>query len=146
MANMCRKQNQAGMGLIETLLILLFVTIGVVALVTYQHQLSADTNNARQQFDAVILANKQMETLRDFSVLNTTNGYTAYSDIGSGTSSATVGNTAFSIAWTTVTNTTPNYKTVTVTVSWTDRFGTSRSVQINSQIAGYDPASSAAIK
>src|SRR5437870_5346800 len=104
--------TQAGVGFIETLLILLLVSVSVVALIKFQHVLSYGSHNTQQQFDATIIANKQMETLRDFQVLNTTAGYKAYADIASGSSSTTVGNTAFTTAWTVTTNTDPDYKTI----------------------------------
>jgi len=138
--------SQIGVGLIETLLIILFVSISIVALIKFQNYLSYSTNTTQQQFDATILANKQIETLRDFQVLNTTAGYTAYADIASGSTNTTVGNTAYTIAWTVTTNADPAYKTLDVTVTWTDRFNASKSVRLVSQVAGVDPASSAALK
>lgn len=138
--------KQAGMGLIETLLILLFVSIGIVALVNYQHYLSYSADNAQQQFDATILANKQLETMRDFQVMSTTVGYSAYADIASGTSNVTLGNTAYAVAWTVTTNTSPAYKTINVTVTWTNRFSNSQSVQLSSRVAGVDPAAAVSIK
>lgn len=138
--------KQTGVGLIETLLIVLFVSVSIIALVNFQHYLSFSSNQAQQQFDATIIANQQLETLRDFQVLNTTAGYKAYADIASGSSTKTVGNTLFNLAWTVTTNTNPNYKTIDITVSWTDRFSTSRSVRLVTQVAGIDPASAATIK
>lgn len=140
------KKNEIGVGLIETLLIILLVSISVVALIKFQHYLTYNTNNAQQQFDATILANQQIETLRDFHVMSTTTGYKAYSEIVSSSGSATVGNTAYTITWTVTTNTSPAYKTIDVTVSWTDRFNTTQSVRLISQVAGVDPASSAGVK
>jgi len=138
--------TQTGIGLIETLLIVLFVSIAVVSLLNFQHYLSYSTNNNQQQFDANILAINEIETLRDFQVLPVTAGYTAYASIASGSTNSTVGNTAYSIVWTVTTNASPSYKTIDVTVSWTDRYNNSRSVRLTSQVAGVDPSTSAAIK
>lgn len=138
--------KQIGMGLVETLMILLLVSIGIVALMSFQHTLSYNSNTSQQQFDATLLANKQLESLRDFTVLNTTAGYTAYADVATGNSTATVGNTAYTITWTITTNTTPAYKTADVSVSWTNRLGASQSIRLISQIGGIDPSASAAIK
>jgi Tfp pilus assembly protein PilV len=141
-----RLMAQTGVGFIETLLILLLVSVSVVALIKFQHVLSYGSHNTQQQFDATILANKQMETLCDFQVLNTTTGYKAYADIASGSSNTTVGYTAYSTAWTVTTNTDPDYKTIDLTVTWTDRLNTSQSVRLVTQVAGVDPASSKGIK
>lgn len=143
---MTNSRLDSGMGLIETLIILLLVSIGVVSLIKYQHFLSYNDNTLQQQFDATILASKQMETLRDFQVLTTTAGYTAYADIGSGSSSQIVGNTSYTITYTVTTNASPPYKTINVVVSWTDRNNSSRSVTVSSQVAGVDPGQQASIK
>lgn len=135
---------QSGQGLIESLIIVLLVAIGVVGILNFQHYLSFSTNMTQQQTDAIALANSEIETLSDFQVLNTTSGYTAYQDITSGSKNATVGNTAYSLSWTVTTNTNPNYKTINVTVSWTDRFGNSKSVNLVSNVAGVDPGVSSA--
>lgn len=137
---------QRGIGLIETLLIVLFASICVVALINFQHYLSSSTNSSQQWFDATILATSKVESLRDFQVLTNTAGYSSYQGISSGTSNSTVGNTSYTLTWTVTTNTNPNYKTIDVTVTWTDRFNTSQSVRLTSQVAGIDPAMSAAIK
>jgi len=138
-------KTQTGFGLIETLMIILLVSIGVVALMNFQHVLAYSTNNAQQQFDATLLATNEMETLRDFQVLTTTTGYTAYADIVSGTGSSTIGNTTYSLTWTVTTTASPSYKTISVTVSWTDRENNLRSVVLVTQVAGIDPALQASI-
>jgi type IV pilus assembly protein PilV len=136
---------QNGTGLVETLLVVLLVSIGVLAIMNFQHNLSYSTNMTQQQFDATSLATNEIETLRDFQVLSVTSGYSAYASIASGSSSSTVGNTTYTVTWTVSTNASPSYKTINVTVSWTDRFGNSQSVTSSSRVAGVDPATSASI-
>lgn len=128
-----------GQGIVESLLVVLFISISVLVLVNFQHYLSFSTNLTQQQVDANTLAIKEIETLYDFQVLSPTSGYIAYSSIASGSGSATVGNTTYTITWTVTWNTSPTYKTLNVTVSWTDRTGTARSVQLVSNVAGLDP-------
>jgi Tfp pilus assembly protein PilV len=140
------KKTQIGTGLIETMMIVLLVSVGIVAIIKSQHSLSYSTSTTQQQFDATLLATKEIETLRDFQVLTTTSGYTAYSGIVSGTSSQTVGNTTYTITWTITTNTNPNYKVINVTVSWTDRHSAAQSLQLISNVACIYPATAAAIK
>lgn len=132
-------RHQQGQGLVETLLVILFISISVVTLVSFEHYLSYSTNLTQEQQDANTLAVKEIEILRDFQVLNNQTGYTSYQGIASGSGSATVGNTSYTLTWTVTANTSPTYKTINVTVSWTDRFGGSRSIQLVTDVAGVDP-------
>jgi Tfp pilus assembly protein PilV len=141
MINSLPKVN--GQGLLETLIVILFVTASVVALLSFQHYLSINSNISQNQSIAVNLGVQQIETVRNFTVLTTTTGYTAYSDIANGSSTATVGNTAYTMTWVITNTATPAYKTINMTVSWTDRNGASRSINLVTFIAGIDPANSA---
>lgn len=137
--------SQRGMGLIETLLIVIFVAIGIVGIFKFQHNLSYSSHNTQQQANATLIGLNKLESLRDFQTLNTTSGYTAYSGISSGSSTQTVGNTSYSLSWTVTTNTSPAYKTIDITVSWTNRIGTSQSIRLTTRVASVDPLVSASI-
>lgn len=134
-----------GQTLIESLATIVIVAIGVIALIRFQNYLSYDNSVSLQRADALTLARSTIETLRDYQVLNTTSGYTAYSGISSGSSSVTGTSATYSVSWTVTTLVNPDYKTIDVTVSWTDRRGTSQSVRLISHVAGIEPANSAAI-
>lgn len=134
-----------GQTLIETLVTLLFVAVGVIALIRFQNYLSYDNNVAQQTADALTLATSKLESLKDFQVLNTTSGYTAYAGITTGSATATVMNTSYNLAWTVTAHTSPTYKTLDVTVSWTDRYGNAQSVELTTNVAGLEPSDSAAI-
>ena len=86
-----------------------------------------------------------METLRYFQVIPTTGGYVAYNDIASSTSSSTVNSTSYTTTSTISTNTSIGYKTVNIVVSWSDRRGTSQSVDLTSIIGQIDPSASGVI-
>jgi len=131
---------QTGQGLIETLMIVLFVGISVVALITFQHHMNYSTSLARQQSDATIVTQNEIETLRDFSVLTTTAGYVAYSGIASGSGNVTVGNTTYTMTWTVTSFVNPTYKTIDITTTWNDYYGTAHSIRIVSNVAGVDPS------
>lgn len=131
--------NQQGQGLVESLIVMLFISISVVVLISFGHYLSYSTSLTQQQTDANTLAVNETENLRDFQVINNLTGYTSYQGIASGSGNATVGNTSYSLSWTVTANTSPTYKTIDVTVSWTDRFGVSQSVRLISNVAGVDP-------
>ena len=132
--------KQKGQGLIETLMIVLFFGISVVALIKFEHLLNYNVSLARQQSDASIVTENEIETLRDYSVLSTTSGYVAYSAITSGTGTVTVNNTTFTLTWTVTANTNPTYKTIDVTTTWNDYYGTAQSIRIVTDVASLDPS------
>ncbi len=140
MTHKVRLGTALGQGIVESLLVVLFISISVLVLVNFQHYLSYSTNLTQQQVDANTLAIQEIETLYDFQVISPTATYIDYTSIANGSNpSATVGNTTYTVSWTITTNPSPAYKTINVNVSWTDRTGTSRSIQLVSIVAGLDP-------
>ena len=139
------RNNKTGQTLIETLVTLVFISIGVIALIRFQSYLSYDTSLSQQKGDATIIAQSTIETLRDYQVLNNTSGYTSYQSIASGTSTVTGITTTYSVSWTITSTTNPTYKSIDVTVSWTDIRGATQSVRLISNVAGIEPANSAAV-
>lgn len=138
-------KKQLGQSLIEVMLTVLVVCVGVIALIRFQNYLAYDNTSSQQRSDAMLIAVKQIEILRDFQVVNNTTGYTSYQGIASGSSSVTGTNTAYTVNWTVTTFTDPDYKTINVTVSWTDRYNVSQSATLVSNVAGIDPSSSSTI-
>lgn len=146
--NMMKRNQQGkqrGQGLIEILMTVLFIGIGVVALIKLQNYLSSTNDAAYQRSDAVRIATRQIEVLQDFQVVNNTSGYTSYQGITSGSSTVTGANTTYTVSWTVSSFTNPTYKTINVTVSWTDRYNVAQSVNVVSVVAGIEPSSSATI-
>lgn len=139
------KRLNKGQTLVETLVTILFIAISVIALIRFQQSLSYDDSLSAQRAEAATIAHSSLETLRDYHVLTTTSGYTAYQNIASGTSSY-VGKTAtFTITNTVTTFTNPDYKRLVVVVSWTDKNGIAQSVQQITNVGGIDPANSASV-
>lgn len=134
-----------GQTFVEALATLLFVSIAVIALIRFQNYLAYDNSFAQQKAEALILATKQIETLRNFQVLNNITGYTSYQSIASGSATSTEKTTIYTINTIVSTFTNPTYKNVTVTVSWTDRNNQSQSVQVITMIAAIDPASTTSV-
>lgn len=134
-----------GQTLIEVLITLLIIAIGVIALVRFQNYLAYTNSVTQQTADAAILAKQKIELLRDYQVINTTAGYSAYADIANGSQSSTVGNTTYTVAWTITTATNPDYKTIDVNVTWTDRRSSAQSVRMISRVGSIDPAHSASV-
>ncbi len=141
-----KKLNKlAGQTLIEALVTLVFITVSVIALIRFQNYLAYDTSVAQQTNTARLLAVSQIETLRDYQVINNTPGYTSYQSIASGSGTASSDGTNYTITYTVTTYTNPNYKNLDVSVTWTSRYGTSQSVRLISNVAQLDPQDSAAI-
>lgn len=131
-----------GQGLIEIMMTLLLIAGSIVALLRFQSYLGYSNNLSNQQATATQLAVTRIETLRDYSQLT---GSNSYANIASGTSSFTGANATYTIAWTVTPNTNPTYKRITVTVTWTDQYGTSQSISLVSIVAQIDPQYSATI-
>ncbi len=129
-----KKMN--GQGIIEVLATFLIIAISVSSLIYFQNNLAYSNNVTSQQQTALALATKQLETLRDFVSLT---GANSYASIASSTSTSTVLNTTYSLSWTITTATSPDYKTLDVTVSWTDRRNTAQSLRLVSRVGGIDP-------
>lgn len=139
------KKTLTGQTLVETLVTIVFISMAVIALIRFQNYLSYDNSLSQQTATAITLAESEIETLRDFQVLTTTSGYTAYSSIASGSSTNNGTSAVYTITWTVTSYTNPTYKNISVTVSWTDRRGTAQSVQLVTNVAGIQPANSAAV-
>ena len=140
-----RRSKDRGQTLIEALVTMVFIAVTVIALIRFQNYLSYENSLSQQKGDATVLAQSKVESLRDFQVLNNTSGYTSYQGITSGTST-TAGSTAtYTVSWTVTSSTNPTHKAIDVTVTWTDRRGTSQSVRLISDVAGIEPANSAAV-
>ncbi len=136
--------KQQGQGLIETLVVMLIVSISVVAIFQFINYLNYSGSLTRQQSDANLVAIQQIETLRNFSVLNTTAGYVAYQGIASGSASAvTISGTSYTPSWTVTTTATPPYKVINMSVAWTDTRGANQSITLVTYVAGVDPGAAA---
>lgn len=134
-----------GQTLVETLITVLFIGLGVLALIRFQNYLNYDSSLAQQRSTAARLAESQLETIKDFHVLNNTTGYTSYQSITTGSSTVTGTTATYTVSWTVTPFTNPTYKNVDINVTWTDRNGSNQSVRLVTNIAGVDPGNSAAI-
>ena len=138
-------QREKGLTLIETIITLAFLAVSVIVLVSFQSYLTYDNNLSQQRARALSLAIGEMETLRDYQVLNNTAGYTSWQSIASGSSVVTGTSATYTVTWTVTSYASPSYKNIDVTVTWTDARGNAQSVKQDINIAGIDPQDSAAI-
>ena len=158
-----RMRRASGVTLVEVLITLVVISAGLLAYVSMQRGIYREGSLSNGRVAATELALAKLEDLRGFTLLYTAAGSFAYQDIAANaggsiaTGSVTVGNVAFSRAWT-VTNywytgansataTTaptgsplPSFKLVTVNVTWTDQTGASQSLALPGIIAAADPS------
>lgn len=134
--------RQRGQGLIEVMVTLLIIAGSVVALLRFQNYLGYSNTVANQQGTAYQLAVKQIETLRDYSALT---GANSYANIASGSSTYSGASATYTITWTVTSFTNPTYKTIDVTVSWTDSYGGAQSKRLITKLAQLDPSFSSTI-
>lgn len=138
-------KRQAGQGLIETLIMTLIIFLVVVSLLSFEATLAYNDSLTAQRNDATLLAENELEKLRDFQVLNTLVPYTAFMSIVSGTATSVGVNTTYTITWTVTQTASPLYDTVNVTVTWSDRRGVAQSIELSTVIAGLDPTTSSSV-
>lgn len=138
--------KQKGIGLLEVLVSLFILAVGIVALIKFQGLYARQGILTKQGASALNLAQKKIEALRHFETLSSQSGIVAYDDIASGTEAINKPSAQYTLQWGVNDNTDPGYKTVDVTVSWTDAEGKSRSVRLSSIIGRIDPVLSGEIK
>lgn len=131
-------QNK-GAGLVEILITLLIIAMGVLALARFQQGLVYNDDISQQESDAVIIATSKIESLRDYKTI------TDYNTIASGSETSVKNNTTYTINWTITTFASPSYKTINVSVSWPDRYGTMQTIAQETKLAGLDPVLSAGV-
>lgn len=133
-------RRQSGFSLMEVLLCILILSVGLLSLGRFQATLINNESLGKQRLEAVNLAQAKIESLRNFQVINTTTGSFAYQDIVTGSDSISASNATYARSWLVATSTTPAYKTVTVTLSWTDQNGRGQTIKLASIICPNDPA------
>jgi hypothetical protein len=138
------RSRQRGIGLIEALLAFLVLALGMLAIGKLQSHLRLHADIARQQSQAMRLAQEDIEGLRAFSVLGSGGGRRAYADIAASSASANEG-TGFALTrrideWPAL-----RAKSARVEVAWTDASGAPQLATLNSVIAGSDPALAGAL-
>jgi Tfp pilus assembly protein PilV len=142
-----RRLRQRGTTLIEALVAFLVLSLGMLALARMQGQLRLNADLARQQSEAVRLAQQEMESMRAFGTagaadpatgLRSFNAIVSHAhDIDAGTSYELAGDVSPAGV--------PHAKAVSIRVTWTDRSGVAHHYELHSVITGVDPALSGAL-
>jgi Tfp pilus assembly protein PilV len=136
--------RQRGIGLLEALLALLVLALGLLAIGKLQSHLRLHADIARQQSQAVRLAQEDLERLRAYAVLASGGGQRAYADIATSSASADEG-TRFTLTRRIDALPALRAKSARVEVAWADASGAAQQATLHSVIAGNDPALAGAL-
>jgi Tfp pilus assembly protein PilV len=129
-----------GIALIESLIALLVLGFGLVALAGFQLGLSRHADVARQRSEATRLAQEKLEALRAFSQLDSASGVPAYADIAAGADTpALASNTAYARTWRVASDARDAQRTIAIDVGWSDRAGVAQRVTLQTIVARSDP-------
>ncbi len=156
MHNLRRREavRSRGVSLIEALLALVVMSLGMLAVVGVQATLRGNSDLSRQRAEAVRLAQQDVETWRTFTSVNTVAGQVDYNDIvNAGPDDVSpAGANAVYLRTRTVPadppNGSPPFRTLAVSVQWTDRAGNSgpeQRVDLFTAVARIAPAISASL-
>lgn len=129
-----------GFTLIEVLISLAILAIGVVVIIKFQADMLRNMGSTQQQSEAVSLAENKLNELRNYVSLTTAGGTPSYEQIVNGSQTTTNNNTTYTTSWVVTTVSSPPYKTVAITVSWTNSANQTESVSLESIIGAVDPA------
>ena len=138
---------QSGFSMLEALVAMLVMSFGMLAISGMQITLGQSSESAKLRSEAVSLAQQKIDDLRSYQAIAATTAISDYSgseaaDLGAGTRSdspSATSNTTFTRNWT-IADPNSMFKTVSVTVAWTDRSG-AQAITLNSVIARSDPSS-----
>lgn len=134
--------RQTGATLLEILIALIILMTGVLIMTKFQSDITRSRSSINQQSEAMLIATNKLDGLRHYVVLNSAAGSPAYEDISSGNSTVTGMNGTYNLNWTVTENMTPSYKTIRVTVTWTDQSNQTQNITLDSIIGKMDPTAS----
>ncbi|EGV16521.1 hypothetical protein ThimaDRAFT_4290 [Thiocapsa marina 5811] len=126
-----RRRHQRGFTLVEALIALVILSFGLFGLMQLQARVMAGTSASKTQTIAANLAQQKIEELRvtPYADIDGDNGEPDVIHAGEG------GTTAFARNWSVTEETSPTYKRISVTTSWTNADQNPESVTLSSFIA-----------
>lgn len=147
MRNFYVRTTGAGFAMVEVLVTLLILAGGLLAVGKFQGTLIENSSLAKQRTEAVMLGQQKIESLRAYEVLTITTGKFAYANIATGADTINGANAIYTRSWivTASNSPAPAYKSITMTVSWTDNRGSAQSVSLATLISSSDPALSGSL-
>jgi len=140
------KPRARGVALIEALVALLVMAFGMVAVAGLMTTMRRSADVAKQRGEALRIAQQQMETWRDYSVLSSPTSnqrdYTTNISTSLPNPKPTLGNATYTLTPLVTPmdgSASDAYRTVTMTITWADRAGVTQTVSTDSAIARVDP-------
>jgi len=137
------RRHSRGVSLVEAMVALAIMGFGMLAVVGIQATMRLNADVAKQRSEATRIGQEAMEGLRAFTVIDTSAGLRAWSDIGTSgpvNVSGLTTNTIYRISRSVVDYANPPSKALSVTVAWTDRADQNQQVVLRSVIAAAAPA------
>lgn len=134
------RNSVTGYVLIEALVAVLIVALGVLALTKLEAMVISSAGESRSRSEAMAISQAQMEVLRNSVLLS------QFPANATGTAQTSGQNATYNLAWSI---TTPDaslaQRLVALTTTWTDRFGNTQTLTLNSQVAWNDPLGQGAL-
>lgn len=147
-----------GFSLIESLIALVIVSFGLLAIAGVHLKLSRGEDIARQRGEATRLAQEKLEELRSFTQLDAAAGVNSWGGMAGSTDTISKSddyhaNTVFTRTWQVLDSADDAWRRVRVTVAWTDRVAETANqtanaettLSFNTMIAKVDPFDSGAL-
>jgi type IV pilus modification protein PilV len=138
-----RRAQQRGFTILEAMVALLVAAFGLLGLVGMQMTLSRSADVAKQRGEATRLAQEQLEDMRSFTAIDTTEGQKSWADLAANPDlelNPGPTNVTYSGSIALVGDVTDTMRFAQVSVNWVDRANEPQSVVLRSVISHTDPA------
>jgi Tfp pilus assembly protein PilV len=139
------RDPQRGVALLEALIAFLVLALGMLALVQVPKQLRLRAEIARQQADAVRLAQSEIEALRAFAVMADATGLRSFDAIAAGSTNVEANGTRYVLTRRVAADAGTPAKLVAIDVAWSDRSAAAHATTLATIVAGQAPALGAAL-
>ncbi|WP_284618230.1 type IV pilus modification PilV family protein [Aquabacterium humicola] len=149
-------RRQQGFSLLESMIALVIMAFGLLAIAGVSLKLARSEDVARQRGEAARLAQEKIEEFRSYTQIDTAAGVNAWESMGSGATTDSVGNganyhanTTFTRSWQVFDSTDDPWRRVKISVSWADRTSTTATAEttlnFSTIISKTDPFDSGAL-
>lgn len=140
---MMNRYTQSGATLVEVLIAFAILSFSLLSLLHFESRFTHNSNVSEQRAQAILLGQQKLEELRNKMHTNTSNASLPV-DVQSGEHSEIINhtelntNTHYRIDWKVIDDTSRDYKTINLVVSWQDRNGTAYEVKLDTMIANFN--------